>query len=224
MQQTYPVGHERVNSFHARHGYLPRLSAPRGYRRWARRFHEGALGCRPLVVINPRQSSLTQHPAALYRDARLESWYSFIDVVAARQPDILFVMVGGYQEWEHRLQLRRNVFIPRAVGLSLPHELALMKIARLFMGSSSGFATFATFTDIPYAIVNFERRFAPHGGMTAGDRRYPFARVDQIITWERETTEQLVALFEELLVVGRNGGRAESGNDAAVGAGRAEGR
>jgi hypothetical protein len=198
MRQDYPIGHDRLNAFFFRHGYLPRLVAPRHYEPWARRFHRQELAGRPLVIINPRQGSLTHNPAALYRDAVLSSWYAFIDAVALRDPRVLFVMVGGYPEWEHRLLHRGNVFIPRAFGLSLAHELALMKIADLFMGSSSGFATFATFTDIPYAILNFEHRFAPHGGMTVGDRHYPFARADQVITWERETTGQLLALFDEL--------------------------
>ena len=29
-------------------------------------------------------------------------------------------MVGGFQEWEHRLLRRRNVFIPRAWGFGSP--------------------------------------------------------------------------------------------------------
>ena len=213
MRQGYPLGHARVNAFHARYGYLPRLCAPRHYEGWARSFHHRELEDRPLIIINPRQSSLTHNPAALYRDARLDHWHAFIDAVSARQPDVLFVAVGGYQEWEHRLLHRDNVFIPRAFGLSLAHELALMKIADLFMGSSSGFATFATFTDIPYAILNFEHRFAPHGAMTAGDRHYPFAHANQVITWRQETTEELLALFDELYVA--KAGIGKSGSPTA---------
>jgi hypothetical protein len=198
MRQDYPIGHRHLNAFYARHGYLPQLRAPRDYEAWARRFHQSELGGRPLAIVNPRQSSLTSNPAATYRDAPLESWHSFIDVVAGRQPEVLFVMVGGYQEWEHRLLQRANVFVPRAFGLSLAHELALMKIARLFMGSSSGFATFATFTDIAYGIVDCEHRFAAPAGITPGDRHYPFARANQILVWHRETTEVLLALFAEL--------------------------
>jgi hypothetical protein len=198
MRQDYPIGHLHLNAFYARHGYLPKLRAPRDHEAWARRFHQSELGGRPLAIINPRQSSLTSNPAATYRDAPLESWHSFIDVVARSQPKVLFVMVGGHQEWEHRLLHRANIFVPRAFGLSLAHELALMKIARLFMGSSSGFATFATFTDIAYAILGCEHRFAGPAGITPGDRHYPFARANQLLLWHRETTEELLALFEEL--------------------------
>lgn len=198
MRQDFPIDHRRINAFHARHGYVPWLSAPRGYEAWARHFHDTELRGRPLVVINPRQSSLTEAPTVTYRDAPLAAWHAFIDVVAGRWPDALFVMVGGFQEWEHRLLYRRNVFIPRAWGLRLAHELALLKIAAVFMGTSSGFATFATFTDIAYAIVNVEHSFARPAEVRLGDRHFPFAKANQLLTWRQETTEELLTLFEEI--------------------------
>jgi hypothetical protein len=73
-----------------------------------------------------------------------------------------------------------------------------MKVADLFMGSSSGFATFATFADLPYAILNVERSFAPYAQVRPNERRYPFARDDQVLTWWRETTDELLALFGTL--------------------------
>jgi hypothetical protein len=198
MRQDFPIDHLRINAFHARHGHLPVLTAPRGYESWARRFHATELAGRPLVAINPRQSSLTDSPAVTTRDAALATWHAFIDVAAREQPEALFLMVGGFQEWEHHLPLRRNVFIPRAAGLRLAHELALMKLADLFMGTSSGFATFATFGDLAYAILDFLPRFAPHGEMQLNDRRYPFAKENQVLIWRRESTEDLLALFREL--------------------------
>jgi hypothetical protein len=198
MRQDFPIGHRRINAFHARHGHIPELSAPRGYEGWARHFHLTELGGRPLVIINPRQSSLTENPAVTDRDAPLSKWHAFIDAVAEKHPEALFVVVGGFQEWEHRLLYRRNVFIPRACGLRLAHELALLKIANLFMGTSSGFATFATFTDVAYAIANVEHNFAPPAEVRLDDRHYPFAKANQILTWRQETTEELLSLFNEL--------------------------
>ena len=198
MRQDFPIDHRRINAFHARHGYVPMLAAPRGYEAWARHFHATELGGRPLVIINPRQSSLTEAPAVTYRDAPLAAWHAFIDAVAGRWPQALFVMVGGFQEWEHRLLYRHNVFIPRAWGLRLAHELALLRIADAFIGTSSGFATFATFTDIAYAIVNVEQSFAGPAEVRPGDRHFPFAKAHQILTWQQESTEELLALFEEV--------------------------
>jgi hypothetical protein len=198
MRQDFPIGHGRINAFHARYGDIPKLSAPRGYETWARRFHATELEGRPLVIINPRQSSLTENPTVIYRDAPLPAWHAFIDAVAERRPEVLFVMVGGFQEWEHRLLYRGNVFVPRAWGLRLAHELALLKIADLFMGTSSGFATFATFTDIAYAIVNVEHSFAGPAEVRLDDRHFPFAKANQVLTWRRETTEELLSLFDEV--------------------------
>jgi hypothetical protein len=198
MRQDFPIDHRRINAFHARYGYIPKLSAPHGYEAWARHFHATELGGRPFVVINPRQSSLTEAPAVTYRDAPLSAWHDFIDAVATSWPQALFVMVGGFQEWEHRLLYRHNVFIPRAWGLRLAHELALLKIADVFMGTSSGFATFATFTDVAYAIVNVEHSFARPAGVRLNDRHFPFAKENQILTWRQETTEELLALFEQV--------------------------
>ena len=205
MRQDFPIDHRRINAFHARHGRVPQLVAPRGYKGWARGFHDRELDGRPLVVINPRQSSLTENPTVTYRDAPLPVWHAFIDAVAQKRPDALFVMVGGFQEWEHRLAYRRNVFIPRAWGLRLAHELALLSIADLFIGTSSGFATFVTFTGAAYAILNVEHSFAHYAEIRIGDRHYPFAAPNQVLTWRPETTEELLALFDELYSGARSG-------------------
>ena len=49
---------------------------------WASRFHATELEGWPLVIINPRQSSLTDNPTVTYRDAPLPAWHAFIDAVA----------------------------------------------------------------------------------------------------------------------------------------------
>jgi hypothetical protein len=204
MRQDFPIDHRRINAFHAQRGYIPQLVAPRGYEIWARNFHASELGGRPLVVINPRQSSLTENPATIHRDAPLSAWHDFIDAIGKRRPEVLFVMVGGFQEWEHRLLYRRNVFIPRVWGLRLAHELALLKFADLFMGTSSGFATFVTFTEVGYAIINVEHSFARYAEVRLHDRRYPFAKANQVLTWRPETAGELLSLFEELYRGSRN--------------------
>ena len=66
------------------------------------------------------------------------------------------------------------------------------------MGTSSGFATFATFTDIAYAIVNVEHSFAGPAEVHLNDRHFPFAKANQVSTWRRETTEELLSLFDEV--------------------------
>jgi hypothetical protein len=197
-RMPYPLGHEAINRFHARHGYILTLSSPRGYAGWARRFVARHLGDRFLVAVNLRQSRLTSRPATMYRDAPLAEWYEFFRAVSRGYPNVRFLVLGGFGEWEHGLLHHDNVLVPRAMGLTLAHELALLHDSRLFMGSSSGFATMATFGDRPYVITGLERYFAGHAGMEPEAERYPFAAPDQYLVWRREDAALLLEYFERL--------------------------
>jgi hypothetical protein len=204
---TYPLDHHAINAFHARNGFVPSLAAPRGYASWAHRFKAKMIGDRKMVCINPRQSRLTANATVTQRDADLKEWYDFIEAVGKRWPDIVFVQVGGYPEWGHRLQRYEHVLIPRAMGLSLAHELALMSMADMFMGTSSGFATWATFSHMPYLICNIEHFFADFAGVTVGAAHFPFADSSQNLLWTRESADLLMHYFCENMF----GGSARAG-------------
>jgi hypothetical protein len=197
-RMTYPLGHGIINRFHGRHGYVPKLEAPRGYAGWARRFIAQHYAGRFLVCINPRQSRLTPTPAVTQRDAPLEEWYDFLRTVGRRYPDVHFFMLGGFLEWEHTLLKVDNVSIPRTMGLTLAHELALLTASNLFMGTSSGFATMATFSGVPYVITSIEPFFARSAGVEPNAMRYPFAGVHQHLVWQREDARLLLHHFQRV--------------------------
>jgi len=197
-RMPYPLGHEAINRFHAGHGYIPTLSSPRGYGGWARRFVAQHLGDRFLVSVNLRQSGLTPTPVTVYRDAPLADWYELFRTVSRTHPHVRFLVLGGFGEWEHGLLRHENVLVPRAMGLTLAHELALLHHSRMFMGSSSGFATMATFGTRPYVITSLEHYFAAHAGVESDAECYPFAAPDQYLVWQREDAALLLKYFERL--------------------------
>ncbi len=191
------ISHRRIDVFFARHGTLPWLTAPRGYGAWAdgfRRAHPG----RFVVAVNIRQSALSATPANLYRDSPVPEWHAFMREAARRHPETLFVLLGGYTEWGRSFYRLPNVVIPRAKGYGLGHELALVHRADLFMGTSSGFAVMATFSNIPYVITKIERLFAQYADVAAGDRHFRFGNENQMLYWETETRELLLDSFEEV--------------------------
>jgi hypothetical protein len=197
-RMTYPLDHGIINRFHRRHGYVPKLEAPRGYAGWAQRFIQQHYAGRFLVCINPRQSRLTPTPAVTERDAPLEEWYEFLRAVGCRYPDVHFFMLGGFAEWEPQLLRMDNISIPRAMGLTLAHELALLTASNLFMGTSSGFATMATFCGVPYVITSIEPFFARYAGVEPNALRYPFADVHQCLVWQREDARLLLHQFQNV--------------------------
>jgi hypothetical protein len=84
------------------------------------------------------------------------------------------------------------------MGLGLGHELALLHRADLFMGTSSGFATMATFCNIPYVITKIQHLFSAYIDLPVGARRYQFGGENQILYWETEDEEVLSGFFEEV--------------------------
>ena len=192
----FPLSHSVLNAFYMKNGYLPRLVAPRGYERSARMFLARHAAGRTVVAVHMRQSGLGSNPSALHRDSPMAEWVHFLKMAAVRWPDVLFVVFGGYHEWERPLMLLKNVLVPRTFGLGLAHELALLHHADMFMGSSSGFSAAATFSSVPYVIVNVEHDFSRYSEVPVGELRYPFALDNQEIYWEKETAALLAACFE----------------------------
>ena len=192
------ITHWRINAFYRKHGYLPWLTAPRGYAAWADAFYQVHCGGRFVVAVNIRQGALSLTPANLIRDSPLPEWHAVIRRVTARHPDVLFLILGGYTEWDREVYRLSNVLIPRAMGFGLGHELALLHRADLFMGSSSGFAAMATFCNKPYLITNIQNLFSQYIDVPVGGRRYPFGNENQILYWEKETQDVLLEFFEEL--------------------------
>ena len=192
----FPLSHSALNAFHRKNGYLPRLVAPRGYERSARMFLARHAAGRTVVAVHMRQSELGSNPAALHRDSPMAEWVHFLKLAAGRWPEVLFVVFGGYHEWERPVMFLENVLVPRSFSLGLAHELALLHHADMFMGSSSGFSAMATFSSVPYVIVNVEHDFSQYAEVPIGASRYPFAFDNQTIYWEKETADVLVDFFD----------------------------
>ncbi|MBX3454265.1 hypothetical protein [Ferrovibrio sp.] len=191
-QMNYPMGHALINGFHKQHGRLPQLGAPRGYDRWAKQLRDTLFKDRFLVCVNPRQSGLTTTPSTIYRDAPMDEWIAFFGRARRTHPDVHFVMLGAYAEADRRLLALENVTILRALGYGLAHELALLANADMFMGTSSGFATMATFSGAPYFITGVEPVFSHYAEIPVGATAYPFAKQHQYLHWAREDAAMLL--------------------------------
>jgi hypothetical protein len=192
----FPLNHALLNQFHNEHGYLPRLEAPRGYAQAARTFLRPVAAGKTIVTVHMRQSRLSARASALHRDSIPDEWMEFFKAAKKRRPHVLFMLLGGYREWARPFMFLDNVVVPRAHGLSLGHELALLHQSDLFIGASSGFSAMATFSAVPYVIVDMEHDFSKYNEVSVGSSRYPFALDNQRICWEKESAAMLINLFE----------------------------
>jgi len=190
--------HTRINAFYAKNKWLPRLQAPLGFQNETKRFRSENLAERVPIVVNIRQRALSHDPQTLPRDSAADAWYRFLHVARSRWPKAVFVVAGGFNEWERRFARLPNVVIPRMLGFGLGHELTLLFEGTPFFGSSSGFSAAATFSNTPYTVTNFEHRAAEFVGVPVGTERYPFSSEHQWLSWEPETEEVLLDLFDRL--------------------------
>jgi hypothetical protein len=192
------ISHKQINKFHARNGWIPKLSPPVQYLAEASKFKKiHCDGKRPFVV-NIRQSALTRNPAAVNRDSPADVWLRFFKLAEDRWPEAKFILVGGFSEWDRAFSRCSNLTVPRLYGLGLGHELALLLSGNPFIGTSSGFSAAATFSNTPYVITNVEHRAAKFFEVPIGIECYPFGNERQWLSWERETDGLLEALFQRL--------------------------
>ena len=190
--------HGYISRFHRQRNYIPLLEAPRGYESAVAHFREKVLAGRGPVILNIRRGAFRADPAATQRDSAIEAWNGFLSHAELAYPSVLFVMVGGFSEWERDIVRRKNVVVPRALGYGLGVELGLLLSGTPFIGTSSGFSAAATFSATPYVITSIEAFHAQHSGLPVGTERYPFARPNQWMSWDPETESRLTSLFDRL--------------------------
>jgi hypothetical protein len=195
--------HKTIDKFFQKYNYIPRLMAPRGYENSMNSFLEKRCENRFVVSVNIRQRRLYPNfheevSDISRRDSPLVEWDNLFKIIKGKYPNVVFLVLGGYSTWERELYNYENVIIPRTMGFGLAHELTLLHKSDLFMGTSSGFSAMATFSRIPYIITNFDHAASRYVDLPVGTPRYPFGLDNQILSWEKESTELLLSLFEPI--------------------------
>jgi len=198
--------HSRINSFYNKNRYIPRLSISPEFSGMYEYPITQIINDKTIISVNIRQRknypdyrNTSGDTAHLLRDASIQEWYDFFAYNEINNPDCLFLILGGYSEWDNKLFRFNNVIIPRTKGMNLYDEIALLLNSDMFCGSSSGFAQIATFSTVPYIITNMQPRAVNDALIPFGSPRYPFALDNQYLFWEREKTDQLINQFERVL-------------------------
>jgi len=191
--------HERINAYAAAHRRIPLLRP--------------SMGCKPditglitkrfvgnrIVAIQMRLRRLDVGYGAeftYWRDSDFLEWYEFLKEAGTTHPDVQFVVMGRMQEKPLELLRLPNVISLRTLGMGLGHELSLLLRSDLFIGTSSGFAAMANFSEVPYFITKMNPGACRAFAIAPGSKRLPFAGERQILVYEPETRDLLMRLLE----------------------------
>ncbi|WP_376984641.1 hypothetical protein [Bosea sp. R86505] len=200
----YIYSHARLNAYHEDHGRIPLLVESRGCAPDVEGLLAGPLAGKRVVVIHPRLRRLDNGLAGDHtysRDSDFLEWFEFVRLAETSHPQVQFVVMGRLQEKPLELLRRPNVTSLRALGLGLGHELTLMLRSDLFIGTSSGFAAMANFSEVPYFITHMNPESCNAYAIPNGAERLPFAAPNQVLVYERESRALLQSLLERGLAL-----------------------
>ena len=195
----YIHSHERINAFAAAHARIPLLRPSMGCGPDVTGLVANRFAGKRIVVIHMRLRRLDAGYGGEYsysRDSDFLEWFEFLKDAEKKHPDVQFVVMGRLQEKPLELLRLPNVMSLRVLGLGLGHELSLMLRSDLFIGTSSGFATMANFSEVPYFITKVTRDSCNAYRIEYGVERLPFATERQLLVYEPETHELLMRLLE----------------------------
>lgn len=195
----YIYAHDEINRFAASRGHIPLLQPSLGCGPDIAGLTAALFAGKRVVVVHPRLRRLDQGYGGdhtNWRDSDFLEWFEFLRAAERRYPDVAFVVVGRLQEKPLEILNLPNVVSLRTLGLGLGHELTLMLESNLFIGTSSGFAAMANFSAVPYFITKVNEESCNAYRIPPGCERLPFARPDQLLVYEPETTDLLLRLLD----------------------------
>jgi len=191
--------HERINAYAAAQGRIPLLLPSMGCEPDVTGLLAKRFAGNRIVAIQMRLRRLDAGYGAehtYWRDSNFLEWYEFLKETGKTHPDVQFVVMGRLQEKPLELLRLPNVISLRTLGFGLGHELSLLLRSDLFIGTSSGFAALANFSEVPYFITKMNPGACRAFAIAPGSERLPFAGERQILVYEPETRDMLMRLLE----------------------------
>lgn len=194
--------HRKLNEWAGTGREMPLLKAPSGYAGEVRYLFDSVWKSKRVIAVHFRQRRMDIGMGGEHtydRDASFSEWHAFLRQAAVDHPDVHFVVLGRLQEKPLSILRLPNVTSLRTLGMCLGHELALVALADLFLGSSSGFAAMANFTAVPYFITKMGKSPCDAYEIPLGAERLPFALPNQVLVYEEESAGLLERCLKKAL-------------------------
>lgn len=178
---------------------LPRLEPIKHLHDWAKVFMNSYCADKVVITVNFRNNPAFH----VERNLDVNVWRQFFLLHKDRQ-DIIFLVVCAKDEIDDSLRMCTNVIFTKDYDTTVDQDLALISVADIHMGSSSGPATVAWFASAkPYFIVRLTMSpddFETPCLLSIGDGFYKFSFSTQFQTFfsGTETLDLLATKFDEM--------------------------
>jgi len=196
--------HDEINECFRKTGTFPKIEFLQDclldWKALQNQFSTGTLWVAMQFRLRKLDSGMPVAEEGFKRDASFLTWYEFISEASKRCPSVRFILLGRLQEKPLELLRMPNVVTLRTLGMNLGHEITALLHSDLYMGSPSGFAQAAHFSDIPYDVFNCTDAGCVHYGIPFGARQLPIAGPRQRLHYGEEEVEALMDCLNEALV------------------------
>ena len=125
---------------------------------------------------------------AIERDASIIIWSLIINLINRFFPTEKIYLLGRAEEKPPFLKNLNNVYI-RNKSQSLQDDLNIMLNSSIFLGSSSGFAAIANFSELPYLITKVNKDARQNYDISSSSKKLPFARPNQVLVDKEDPLE-----------------------------------
>lgn len=182
-----------VQSFYDSNKAIPYLSCKYKPLLWAVDFIENNLKGHLPVVVHLKNNPFAKSES----NANFDIWSEFFEICYGEY-DVKFILIGN-EEIPDKICQFENVILSKDYDGNLSRDLALIQIAFIFMGMSSGPCNMAIFNDVPYVIFKNPDHHAEEMKKELGEHdRFLFAKPFQTILRQFETRDLLVSNFENI--------------------------
>ncbi len=190
----YHIFNDVLFSHFQKFGNLPHLTSRRPVRAWAETFIDEHVAQNVAVTVQ-----LRRNPANPARNSDYDAWRSFFRESINRYP-VRFIVICARHEMDAKLGEFSNVVFAKDYCTSVEQDLALIEIASMHIGASSGPGVMAIFNTKPYCFFNTGMRLDLYKGLIqeGNASRLFFSSPQQRFVHGRESTDFLISEFDRM--------------------------
>ena len=130
---------------------------------------------------------------SIERDASIITWSLIINLFKYFFPNEKIYLLGRPEEKPPFLRDYKNIYM-RNMDQSLIDDLRNMFNSSIFLGSSSGFAAVANFSELPYLITKVNETAKKNYNIPRSKNKLPFATANQVLK-ENEDPLEIISFY-----------------------------
>ena len=196
------ASHKSLNKWNQENNQIPQLQSPRDIILETKKLIKKYTGKKKWICAHLRFRGIEQHAdlADIKRNADPAFWHIMLSGIAEQyKKEHAVLLLGPGGSYPASFYEIPNLYAISSMGGTLKNSISAILSASAFIGSSSGFANCATFSNTPYLIFDVSQNGYENYCIENGSPRLPFAKKQQHLSSQSDDTKILSEKIRNLL-------------------------